>query len=344
MKEIPLALSYDDVLIVPMHSEVEHRIDVNTRSQVTRNSFIGVPIIASNMDTVCEKDMAIAMRYAGGLGIVHRNMTPEQQAQQIGEIAVVAGRAAAAVGVVGDYLERAKLLCDSGVSILLVDVAHGDAEHIYRAIEEIRSVSSDVEIIAGNVATVSSTRNMVNAGVDAIKVGIGPGAACTTRIVTGVGIPQLTAVIQCAEEARKYGIPIIADGGIKNSGDIAKALVAGASTVMLGRLLAGAEESPNVNAGPISKSDAINGNYPPKIYRGMASSEASGREHAEGVSGIIERTGPVADTINKLMGGVRSAMSYIGAKRIEDMYYNGQFVRITQAGMAESRPHDLLFN
>jgi IMP dehydrogenase len=249
----------------------------------------------------------------------------------------------AAIGVNDDYLDRAAALIKAGVDVLVIDIAHGDSVLAVDTTRQLKKLFPDVDVIAGNVATAEGTRRLIEAGADAVKVGVGPGSICTTRIVTGCGFPQLSAVINCAQEANKYDIPIIADGGIKQSGDITKAIAAGASTVMLGSILAGTDESPGV---PFTK----NGKKF-KIVRGMASfvtnlnrKDKKGKKTdyvPEGVEAMTPYKGPAAETINQLLGGLRSGMSYCGVTELNDLRGNGDFVQITAAGIRESHAHDV---
>jgi len=257
-------------------------------------------------------------------------------------------RVGAAVGVRGDYLERAEALVEEGVDLLVVDVAHGHAEAVLRAVRTLRRRFPSVPIVAGNVATAEGTLDLIEAGADAVKVGVGPGSTCTTRVVTGAGVPQLSAILECARAARERGVPIIADGGIRSSGDITKALAAGASAVMLGNLLAGTEESPGATL--------IRNGRQYKTYRGMASVWATARRRsldspveeeeigqivAEGVEALVPYRGKVADVLRQLVGGLRSGMSYCGARTIPELWEKARFVRITPAGLRESLPHDV---
>ncbi|MBV9119414.1 MAG: IMP dehydrogenase, partial [Chloroflexi bacterium] len=258
-------------------------------------------------------------------------------------------RCAAAVGVVGDFLERAEELHAAGVDALVIDIAHGHSENALRALDKIRSRLGDgVEIVAGNVATADGTRELAEAGADSVKVGVGPGSICITRIVAGVGVPQLTAVVECAEAAEKAGVPIIADGGIQASGDITKALAAGGDTVMIGNLLAGTRESPGIT---------INRNGRKfKVCRGMASLEAAvQRQHREsmgqglgedldslvpeGVEAMVPFRGEVSEVVSQLVGGLRSGMSYCDARTLPELRQNAQFIRMTEAGRRESTFH-----
>ncbi|HBD64826.1 MAG TPA: IMP dehydrogenase, partial [Clostridiales bacterium] len=252
----------------------------------------------------------------------------------------------AAVGVTGDMMERVSALYEAGVDVITVDTAHGHSKGVMDAVKKIKSVYPDLQIIAGNVATAEAVKDLIEAGADAVKVGIGPGAICTTRVVAGVGVPQLTAIMDCAEIGHIHEVPVIADGGIKYSGDIVKALAAGASACMMGSMLAGCEESPG-------ETEIFQGrNY--KVYRGMGSlgamnagsndryfQEGQKKFVPEGVEGRVAYKGPVSDTIFQMVGGIRSGMGYLGAETIERLYSTAQFIVQTSAGLKESHPHDI---
>ncbi|WP_425446339.1 IMP dehydrogenase [Dethiothermospora halolimnae] len=254
--------------------------------------------------------------------------------------------AGAAVGVTGDVLDRVEALVDSQVDVIVIDTAHGHSKGVLEAVKKIKGRFPEVQLIAGNVATASATEDLINAGADAVKVGIGPGSICTTRVVAGVGVPQITAIYDCANAARKYGIPIIADGGIKYSGDIVKAISAGANVTMMGSMFAGTEESPG-------ETELYNGRRF-KVYRGMGSlgamaagskdryfQEDSKKFVPEGVEGRISYKGPLKDTVYQLVGGLKSGMGYCGSATIEELKEKGQFIKITGAGLIESHPHDI---
>ena len=463
-------LTFDDVLLVPAKSEVLPR-DVNLSIQLAKNIRLNIPMMSAAMDTVTDSRMAIAMAREGGLGIIHKNMTIEEQAAQvdkvkrsehgvitdpfylspenlisdaeelmsryrisgvpitregklvgiltnrdlrfetdynrpIGEVMTsenlitapegttleeakkilaahrieklpivdedgtlrglitikdiektskypnsakdANGRllCGAAVGVTNDVFERIEALLDAKVDVINIDTAHGHSMGVLKQVEQIRKRYPDITLFAGNVATAAATHDLISAGVDCVKVGIGPGSICTTRVVAGIGVPQITAISDCAEEADKHGIRIIADGGIKYSGDITKALAAGGSCVMLGSLLAGTEESPG--AMEIYQGRSF------KVYRGMGSlaamsvgskdryfQEGQKKLVPEGVEGRVPYKGTLADTIFQMVGGLRSGMGYCGAKTIDDLRKNSEFIRITGAGLEESHPHDI---
>lgn len=478
--DFPFMLAYDDVLLVPKRSRIESRRLVNTETNLTKNIKLSVPIIGANMDTVCESEMAIALARVGGIGIIHRFLTIDEQVLEVkkvkearhwrpkeiytieenqtlgyawqlmerhkvsslivvspnqkkqkpvgilttrdiifednpskcvgalmtkakdlitaspevplekmrellaqnkieklplvnskGELVGLATaqdlvrekefndavrdasgalRVGGAIGVRGDYLERAIELKKAGADVLVLDIAHGHSDRAIAVTAEIKN-KLGIDLIAGNVATSEGVCDLASAGADAVKVGVGPGSACTTRIVAGVGVPQFSAVLNCALAGKSYNIPIIADGGIRSSGDIAKAIGAGASSVMIGNLLAGCKECP----GRIVERDGKLF----KVYRGMASQGAA--EHrsqiekqgivndwagthasAEGVEAVVPYKGSVINLLRNLVGGLKSGMSYINAQNISVFQENASFVRITSAGLVESKPHDLV--
>ena len=353
-KVLMLGLTYDDVLLLPDASEfIPSEVKVKTR--LTRNIEIDIPIVSSAMDTVTESAMAIAMAKAGGIGIIHRNLSIEDQVKHV-VAAKSHGLVGAAVGVGEDGFKRATSLIESGVSVVVVDTAHGHHKGVLEAIAKIRKNFKNIEIVGGNVATRAGAQALINAGADGVKVGVGPGSICTTRVVAGVGVPQITAIIEAHKATVKAGIPLIADGGLQYSGDIPKAIVAGADSVMLGSLLAGCDESP----GEIIE---INGKKF-KGYRGMGSlgaMQSRGEQKSyskdrymqddvlsedklvpEGIEGKVIYRGPVADVIHQLVGGLRSGMGYAGAATISELQKNGHLVQITSAGLQESHPHDVL--
>ncbi|WML36037.1 IMP dehydrogenase [Clostridium sp. OS1-26] len=464
------AYTFDDVLLVPNKSEILPR-DVSLATNLTKKIKLNLPLMSAGMDTVTEAKMAIAMAREGGIGIVHKNMTIEQQAAEVDRVkrqengvitnpfflspdntindalavmskyrisgvpitvdgklvGIITNRdivfetnydrkihevmtsenlitapedttieeakdilkhhkieklplvdndnnlrglitikdiekvkifpnsakdergrllCGAAVGVTGDMLERVAALVEVGVDVITVDTAHGHSKGVIDAVKNIKESYPELQVIAGNVATAEATKDLILAGADCIKVGIGPGSICTTRVVAGVGVPQLTAVMDCVEEANKYGVPVIADGGIKYSGDIVKALAAGAKVVMMGSMLAGCEEAPG------EKEIYQGRSY--KVYRGMGSlaamacgskdryfQEGNKKLVPEGVEGRVPYKGIVADTLFQLAGGLRSGMGYLGSENLNRLYESATFVVQTASGLRESHPHDI---
>jgi IMP dehydrogenase len=350
-----LGLTYDDVLLLPDASEVVPS-EVETKTQLTRNISLDVPLVSSAMDTVTESQMAIAMAKAGGIGIIHRNLSIEEQVTHAKLVKGAGLLVGAAVGVGDDGFARAEALIDAGIDVVVVDTAHGHHRAVLDAIERIKKKYSEQEVIGGNVATRAGAQALINAGADAVKVGVGPGSICTTRVVAGVGVPQVTAIMEAAKACKKSDVPLIADGGLQYSGDIAKAIVSGADSVMLGSLLAGCDESP----GELIEIDGRK--Y--KSYRGMGSlgaMQSRGEKKSyskdrymqddvlaedklvpEGIEGKVAYRGSVATVVHQLVGGLRSGMGYAGAATIDDLKRNGRLVQITFAGLQESHPHDVL--
>tara|TARA_R110000824_G_scaffold134691_7_gene297727 strand:+ start:990 stop:1988 length:999 start_codon:yes stop_codon:yes gene_type:complete len=327
------ALTYDDVLLVPQYSDIKSRQEIDIGSYLDNHIHLDLPIISSPMDTVTESDMSIAMHNAGGLGVMHRYNTIKEQCNMVRKCAYTA----AAVGVTGDYLKRAVNLFDIGANIICIDVAHGHHILMKEAIAAIREELGDmIHIMAGNVATLQGFNDLSDWGADSIRCNIGGGSICSTRIQTGHGMPGLQTIMDCAQSDRDT--KIIADGGIRSSGDIVKALAAGADFVMLGSLLGGTDESPGekvVTLGGIKKK-----------YRGMASKDAQmdwrGKYNSnEGVSTLIDFKGPVELILNDLANGIRSGLSYSGCRTIAEFQSKAQFVRQTNAGLGESKTHIL---
>ncbi|KRM37313.1 IMP dehydrogenase [Limosilactobacillus pontis] len=358
-------LTFDDVLLIPAESHVlPNEVDLST--QLADNLKLHIPLISAGMDTVTEGPMAIAMALQGGLGVVHKNMSIQAQASEVANVKSVVVPAsaikaavddqnrllcAAAVGVTSDTFERAEALLKAGADAIVIDTAHGHSAGVLRKIKEIRDHFPVVTLIAGNVATGEATAALFDAGVDVVKVGIGPGSICTTRVVAGVGVPQITAIYDAASVAREYGKPIIADGGIKYSGDVVKALAAGGNAVMLGSMLSGTTEAP----GEVFEDHGKK--Y--KAYRGMGSVGAMAQAHGssdryfqggvneanklvpEGIEARVEYKGDVSDIVFQIDGGLRSGMGYVGAPDIPTLIDKAQFVQITNAGLRESHPHDV---
>jgi len=474
--DIREGVTFDDVLLVPKYSKVTSRSDTDLSTKLSKNISLNIPLISANMDTVTESSMAVTVAREGGIGIIHRFLTIQQQVNEVlkvkrsGSIIIenpytinseltikdafsimnekqVSGLlvtdsnskiigilterdvlfespdssklvkelmtkdvvtaklgvdleqvkeilkhnrieklpivddnnhvkglitsqdisnlekypnaskdkkgrplVGSAVGVKGDFMERSEALINAGADVLVVDIAHGHSENAINTVKNIKKAFPDCELIAGNVATANGTEDLIKAGVDAVKVGVGSGSICITRVITGSGVPQLTAVYDCAKVGNDHGIPIISDGGTRNSGDATKALAAGASSIMVGSILGGTDESPGSTITKNGKRF--------KIYRGMASLAASmGRRSketgtfeladdlndyvAEGVEAMVPYKGSVTEIITQITGGIRSGLSYCGASNIKQMQENAEFIKISRAGFAESQPHDV---
>lgn len=350
MKQITEALTFDDVLLLPEESSITPD-QTNIMTALSSRITLDMPILSAAMDTVSGFDMAVAMAKSGGMAVIHRNMPPETQADIVRKIKDIDANyhVAAAVGTGEGNLDRAKTLIDAGVDMVVVDTAHGHSANVLNQISAVRKLSSAITLCGGNIATGHAAKALIDAGANCVKVGIGPGSICTTRIVAGVGVPQLTAVMNVADIARKHGATVIADGGIRHSGDIVKAFAAGAHAVMIGSLLAGTDESPG---------DIVHvGGQAYKSYRGMGSIGAmqqgsadryfqkgntdADKLIAEGVEGLVRAKGSAHNILHQLAGGLRSGMGYLGAATLNDIFERGQFVKITNAGLRESHVHDL---
>lgn len=353
--------TFDDLLLVPSYSEVVP-IQVKLETKLTKQITLAIPVLSAAMDTVTESKMAIALAKLGGLGIIHKNMSIEAQVSQIKQVksepfterdatkdAQGRLRVGAAVGVSKNTLERIDALVEAGVDVIAVDSAHGHSKGVIDTIKMIRQKYPNLDIIGGNIVTAQAAIDLIYAGATCLKVGVGPGSICTTRVVAGVGVPQLSAINDVYQVAKQYKIGIIADGGIKLSGDIPKALAAGADCVMLGSLLAGCTESP----GETFEVEGVL--Y--KTYIGMGSLTAMQRGSSdryfqggvkelnklvpEGIEASVLFKGPISDVIYQMMGGLRSGMGYCGCETIEDMKQHARFMKITNAGLKESHPHDV---
>ena len=342
-KIIQETLTFDDVLIRPSRSEIEPR-EASLRAVFVSGISMSVPFLSAAMDRVTEDEAAIALYKAGGLGIIHRNCTIDQQVAMVRKAKKAGAKVGAACGPFD--MDRAVRLRDAGVDIICIDCAHGHNLNVIKSAKKIKRVLGKLPLIVGNIATAEAVRDL-HGVADAVKVGVGPGSICTTRIVSGVGVPQLSAIMEVAEEAHACGMQVIADGGIKNSGDIAKALAAGADLVMLGNLFAGCDECP----GKLIKKNG----KAYKEYRGMGSRSVldekqssdrylvNGRKAvAEGVEGLVPCKGPIGEVVQELASGVQVAMGYVGARNLAEFRKNAHFVKITSASQAENRPHSIL--
>jgi IMP dehydrogenase len=341
-------LTYDDVNIVPKYSELESRDKVKLNTRFTKNTEIAIPIVSSPMDTVTGVDMAKEMMWMGGTGFVHRFMSIDEQVEIIKElkkirdanIEIVNSPICAAVGVTEDYLERAKELVFNGCNVILIDVAHGHHKLVKKAVEEFRNeFGRNVEIIGGCIATKEATKDLCEWGVDGLRVGVGNGSLCETRIRTGVGLPQVTALFDVCHTADDYNVPVIADGGIRNVGDVCKGLGCGADTIMVGSLLSGTKETP----GTIEKIGKWPNEQLFKKYRGSASLDSKldrgEDENVEGNHKVIPYKGKVKRIIGDIEDGIRSSCSYVGASSLEEYRSLVEFVEVTRAGQVEAQPH-----
>lgn len=336
--------SYNDVLIVPKYNKVISRKDVQLKTKITRNHEIQIPFVVANMDTTCESKMAIEIGKLGGLGVIHQFMTIDQETEEVRKVKQEGLLTAAAIGV-KDVEQRAKALVDAGVDIIVIDLAHGHSKYAGKTLDYLKQTYPQIDIIAGNVATKDAAEYFLSKGADAIKIGVGPGSMCTTRIMTGAGVAQLTAIMD-VYETTKGEIPIIADGGIKFPGDVVKALGAGANAIMSGSIFAGTLESP----GELIEKN--NKQY--KLYRGSASFDASVKKaelqgekdkkvlSVEGEQTLIPYKGPIKPILEKYIGGLRSGMTYLGASEMKKIIGKADFTEISLAGFQESIANGIL--
>jgi IMP dehydrogenase len=366
---LPTALTFDDVLLKPGYSDFS-REQISLESKLTKNITLKTPLVAAPMDTVAESELAIALAQEGGIAIIHRNLTVADQVAQVKKVVSQKLLVGAAVGAGSGYEERVEKLAEAGVPVIVVDTAHGYAKHVIDVIKYIKKNFPDIEVIGGNIATYEGAKGLVEAGADALRVGMGPGAICTTRIVSGMGVPQLTAIMETVRAAKSAGVPVIADGGIKYSGDMVKALAAGASSVMMGSYFASAHESPGEKYELTA--EQVPGRFKHlivdekktywfKSYRGMGSvgamekgaaikseDEYHGKDYkskvlvAEGVEGLVPIKGTVKEIVDQAVGGIKSGMYYVGAKTVDELQKTATFMQITQASLTESHPHDLI--
>jgi len=359
--------TFDDVLLIPQYSEILPS-EVETDSYFSKKISLKIPVVSSAMDTVTEEKMAIAMALHGGLGVIHKNMTWQEQVARVKKVKQTSYsldkyplatlcpktktlRVAAAIGVTDIEKERARALCLEGlVDCLVVDTAHGHSAGVAEIVRFLKQEFPNQQLVVGNIATAAAAEYLISLGVDGLKVGIGPGSICTTRIVAGIGVPQLTALMEVAPICLKAKIPFIADGGVKISGDMTKALATGASCVMLGSLLAATEESP-------SKFITLSDGTKAKEYRGMGSLSAMERGSKEryfqgeikeskklvpeGIEGAVIYKGEVGEVLHQLLGGLKAGMGYLGAKNLTELQQKAQFIKISSASLRESLPHDL---
>lgn len=347
--DIPLALSYDDVLLVPKYSEISSRNDISLKTKISNNVTLDIPLISANMSDVTDAKMAIALGKLGGLGVIPRFLPINMQADEVLEVKKSGLLVGAAVGARNGILERAEALVKAGATILFLDVAHG---HMLKNLEATtllkQTFGKDVDIVSGNSATFEAADALFKAGADSVKVGIGPGSICTTRIETGSGVPQITAIMDSAKAARKHKKYIIADGGVKTSGDIVKGLAAGASAIMAGSIFAGCDEAP----GKMVKKDGLK--Y--KVYNASTSLAEKTRhslfnrkeiekhyvKQIEGVESIVPYKGSLSSLVERFTANIRSGFSYSGAIDINALWDKATFVRISSQGLRESGSHDVV--
>jgi IMP dehydrogenase len=348
MEAIKEALTFDDVLLIPKFSSTLPT-ETNLSINLAKNLKLKIPFLSSAMDTVTESNMAIAIAHQGGLGVIHRNLSINSQVKEIKKVKNKKLLVGAAVGTSEEDILRAKSILDAGLDLLVIDTAHGHSLKVINTLKKIRKFSNKIPICVGNIATGEAAVKLYNEGADILKVGIGPGSICTTRMIAGIGVPQITAIRNVKKSMKNKKIKIISDGGIKFSGDLVKAIAAGADAIMMGSIFAGTEESPG------KKFKYKNKLY--KSYRGMGSigamSAGSSNRYfqknykdkskfvPEGVEARVLYKGSVEKIIYQLQGGLRSSMGYIGAKKIEEIYKKGKFIKITKAGFYESMVHSV---
>jgi IMP dehydrogenase len=348
MELIKEALTFDDILLIPRYSSVLPS-ETNLNISLSQNLTLKTPFLSSAMDTVTESKMAIAIAKKGGLGIIHRNLSISDQVKEIKKVKNTKLNVGAAVGTTNEDLIRAKSILDAGVDLVVIDTAHGHSEKVIKTLSKIKKIFSKIPICVGNIASGEAAIKLYNEGADILKVGIGPGSICTTRMIAGIGVPQVTAVMEVKKILKNKKIKIISDGGIKFSGDIIKALAAGADAIMMGSIFAGTDESPG------KKFKYKNKFY--KSYRGMGSigamSAGSSNRYfqknqkdkskfvPEGVEARVLYKGPINEILYQLQGGLRSSMGYIGAKTIKEIQKKAKFIKITKAGFYESMVHSV---
>ncbi len=335
-----IALTYDDVNIIPKYSELEHRSDCDLSTQFTKNIRLKIPVVSSPMDTITELDMAIELDMLGGMGIIHRFMSIEKQSKMSNTLYTYNVKFGAAIGVTGDWFERAQELVKNGCNVLLIDVAHGHHKLVKEGIRRLKNeLKGTYEIIGGSIATKRAAQDLCDWGVDGVRVGIGNGSLCETRIRTGVGIPQVTTLLDVCSICDTYDVPVVADGGIRNIGDVCKGLGCGADTIMLGSLLSGTKETP----GDISKVGLWPNEKLYKKYRGSASVESKSdrgeNKNVEGNHKVIPYKGKTSRILHDIRDGINSACSYVGASNISEYHSNVEFIKVTRAGQVEAQPY-----
>jgi IMP dehydrogenase len=344
----PLSLSYDDVLLIPQYSEVRSRSDVDLSTKITSKLTLKIPLISANMSDVTGVEMAIAIARLGGLGVIPRFMPAEQEAEMISKVKKENLLVGAAIGIRNGMFGRTETLLNAGADIFFLDVAHGHMLTVIEAVQNFKNKFPNVDLVAGNVATEEAAEALFKAGADSVKVGIGPGSICTTRIETGSGVPQLTAMLEASKAARKYKKTLIADGGVKNSGDVVKGLAAGASAIMAGSLFAGTTEAPGekvVINGKTYKSYNASTSLAEKknhVKKDKDEFETNYTKQIEGVESIVPFKGPLSSLVDRVCANIRSGFSYSGASNLETFWKNAHFTQITGMGRRESEVHDVM--
>ena len=345
--DLPIALSYNDVLLAPQYSEIDSRSDINLETKLSPIHKLSIPLISINMDTVTGVEMAIAMGKLGGLGILPRFDSEDIQAEKVSKVKKAKVLTAAAIGCKDGFMERAEKLANAGADIITLDVAHAQLKKAIDATGDLKNRFPNLTIISGVVATYEGAKTLFKAGADSVRVGVGNGSICTTRIQTGFGIPQFTALFEASRAAREFKKTILADGGTENSGDIVKGLAVGASAVISGSQLAGTNEAPGeiviINKEKFKKYNASTSleEKLKQIQNGSTDKGNSYTKHIEGVEAFVRYKGSVADVVERLMAGVRSGYSYCGAKNINELWEKAEFIRITHTGLHENGVHNV---
>lgn len=368
---LKLALTFDDVLLLPGYTDFS-RDEINLSSQLTRKIKLETPLVSAPMDKVTESRLAIALAKSGGIGIIHRNLPIKEQVREVEKVKRENLLVGAAISSQKGFEERTEALIKAKTDVIVIDSAHGFTKFVVDCIKAIKNKFPKAQVIAGNIATYNGARALIRAGADGLRVGMGPGSICSTRVISGMGVPQITAIVETVRAAKLSKVPIIADGGIQYSGCVTKALAAGASTVMMGSLFSQTEEAPGklvyLDRDHVpSRFKSIWNNkkaskYPFKEYRGMGSIGAmqegvkiksEGEFHnkdykkkdhliAEGIEGLVPVKGSISDLVEQLIGGVKSGFYYVGAKTIPELWQKAEFIQITPASLKESHPHDIL--
>jgi IMP dehydrogenase len=346
MHNFPLGLSYDDVLLIPQHSTINSRQDVDLSTQITPKLKLKIPLISINMSDVTGVEMATAMGKLGGLGLLPRFISIESQAEMVAKVKKAGVYAVPAIGIREGYLENVQKLLNAGADAVTIDVAHGHLQKCLDATKTIKNTYRNLDVISGVVATYEAASDLFKAGADSVRVGVGPGTICITRIVTGFGVPQITAVLEVSRAAKKFKRTVICDGGTKNSGDVVKGLAAGASAVIAGSQFAGCDEAPGkvvtIN-GKKYKTYNASTSAPEKLKQlennGISKNSV---KHVEGVESFVPCKGPVSDVIDNILTGVRSGFSYAGAKNVSQLWRKAKFMRVSSAGRKENGAHDVI--